>query len=193
MRKFLFENRRRITAIIIVIIAVIMSRYIIDNFASFEKRILSNNAKVVYQNKRVYIRNINIDGITNSPNFHIEYTLLDVDSDGNDELLLEFSSSDNFVYFIVRNEKKQYVMYGPADLDMAKEVKTNGCMLTLDGAISHIKLEDNKIYLEKLAYMSETGGVTSYIVNENAVSKQEYEAYVNENYTSYASSTWVIK
>lgn len=182
MRRFLIENRRTITAIIVIILAIIMSRYILVNMSAPEKRIVSNNKKIVFNNSSMYLKNVKIEGITDAQDFNLRYTYIDINDDSKNEIILEYSGNSNFDYYIINNSNNRYIMSKiPENIDILN-MKENKNILSEKGELYLIKYENFEWKQERLAYIDETSENAKYVVNGEGVSKFSYNKYIKENY-----------
>lgn len=188
MRRFFIENRRLITMVIVVGLGIILARYIMDYFADFDRRIITNNEKVVYNGKKVYIKNIKIEGITNKSDSAISYTTLNLDTDDENEMIVEIYGSNNAKYFVIDRLGNNYIMYNIDDDIEISNMKKGGVILLEDGSLIKLEFDINVglVLQKKLAYKDEE----RYIVEEKSVTKREYDRYIKDNYTSLPIMTW---
>lgn len=154
---------------------------VIDNEESF---ITESNTETMLKNYKMP----NIDDYNFIP---LQYTYVDLDSDGTDELILS-ESKQNF-YLVLHFNKENKKIYGYSlNVRSFINVKTNGTFMQSSGAdinsINKISFNNTKLIINEIAVKNDLENI--FKINNQSVTKENADRYFTEWQTN-ENSVWI--
>lgn len=176
MSIFFMRYRRTISLAIVALLSLLLASIYLDVTRDWTEKAVDGDFKIVYDGDKMafetYMGFLKINGAQK-----LEYTYLDVDEDGVNEILIRSSLESKNYSAIIHREKNVGVVYDVSSfLDMSK-VKDDGIFQIENDAYVKLYFENSVVNMKNYYYVQDA----KYYYLENEITEEEYESFLKSH------------
>ncbi len=176
MKLLLMKYRRQITTVIVVVLALILSKIYFDLTKSTQNKLLDGEIKIEYTGKEMTFNTFKEVLKNLDENVRLKSASYDFDFDGINETIIWYQSKTEKKFYIIRIENKNKAKAYLVDVNL-DTLKVDGMYENEVSIYSRITFDAGKVYNKNVLYRV----YKTYISEGKNVTEDEYYKKLDEH------------